>query len=83
VLRIFDRYMIVMVFNVTIFNNISAISWLSVLLVEETGRPMVQKSFRKLVVRGILDTANTHSLDHSFSRVGTDTPIKCDGVKLV
>ena len=44
---------------------------------------MVQKSIRKLVVRGILDTANTHSLDHSFSRVGTDTPIKCDGVKLV
>jgi hypothetical protein len=39
VLRIFDRYMIVMVFNVTIFNNISAILWLSVLLVEETGRP--------------------------------------------
>ena len=44
---------------------------------------MVQKSIRKLVVRGILDTANTHSLDHSFSRVDTDTPIKCDGVKLV
>ena len=30
--------MIVMVFNVTISNNISAISWRSVLLVEETGR---------------------------------------------
>jgi hypothetical protein len=36
-----------------------------------------------IVVRGILDTANTHSLDLSFSRVATDTPIKCDGVKLV
>ena len=34
----FGLWFIVMVFNVT-FNNISVISWLSVLLVEEIGVP--------------------------------------------
>jgi hypothetical protein len=35
-MKYFGKYLRVMVFNTT-FNNISAISWWSVLLVEETG----------------------------------------------
>ena len=37
--NLLDRWFGFMVFNVT-FNNISAISWRSVLLVEETGVPV-------------------------------------------
>ena len=71
-----------MVFNAT-FNNMSAISWRSVLnlLVEETGRPGENLN-RKIVERSNIDTTNT-PITLTILTWHRHFGIKSGGIKLV